>query len=77
MKKTSISRIVALILCLTAFLSFVNAQVKPIKDLNPTVILISIDGLRYDYLDKYSPGNLKNLLADALGIPRIPEHLPA
>ncbi len=61
MKKTSISRIVALILCLTAFLSFVNAQVKPIKDLKPTVILISIDGLRYDYLDKYSPGNLKNL----------------
>jgi predicted AlkP superfamily pyrophosphatase or phosphodiesterase len=31
---------------------------KPIKDLKPTVILISIDGFRADYLDKYSSPTL-------------------
>jgi len=40
---------------------FTNAQ-KPIKDLKPTVILISLDGFRYDYLDKYQPPTL-NVLA--------------
>jgi predicted AlkP superfamily pyrophosphatase or phosphodiesterase len=34
---------------------------KPIRDLKPTVILISIDGLRYDYLEKYKPKNLNEL----------------
>ena len=34
-----------------------------IDDLKPTVILISIDGFRYDYLDKYAPPNLQNLAA--------------
>lgn len=33
-------------------------QVRPIKDLKPTVILISLDGFRYDYLDKYRPETL-------------------
>ena len=45
-----------------AFLSSVQAQVKPVKDLKPTVILISLDGFRYDYLEKFSPKNL-NMLA--------------
>jgi len=34
---------------------------RPITDLRPTVILISIDGFRYDYLEKYSPPNLQHL----------------
>lgn len=34
---------------------------RPIKDLKPTVILISLDGFRYDYLDKYSPPTLNSL----------------
>lgn len=34
---------------------------KPVKDLKPTVILISIDGLRYDYLDKYRPPTLNQI----------------
>jgi predicted AlkP superfamily pyrophosphatase or phosphodiesterase len=38
------------------------AQPKPIKDLQPTVILVSLDGFRNDYLEKYNPPNL-NLLA--------------
>ncbi|HMV47862.1 MAG TPA: ectonucleotide pyrophosphatase/phosphodiesterase [Blastocatellia bacterium] len=37
---------------------------KPIKDLKPTVILISLDGFRPDYLEKYSAPTLK-MLADA------------
>lgn len=42
-------------------LTFVNGQVKPIKDLKPTVILLSLDGFRYDYLDKYQPPTLNQL----------------
>ena len=34
---------------------------QPIKDLRPTAILISLDALRYDYLDKYSPPTLNSL----------------
>lgn len=34
---------------------------KPIKDLKPTVILISIDGFRYDYLEKFQPKILNEL----------------
>ena len=41
-------------------LSIVNAQ-QPIKDLKPTVILISLDGFRYDYLDKYHPPTMEAL----------------
>lgn len=37
-----------------------SAQQK-IDDLKPTVILISLDGFRYDYLDKYHPPNLTAL----------------
>lgn len=39
----------------------VFAQPKPIKDLQPTVILISLDGFRYDYLQEYEPANLDSL----------------
>ncbi len=38
----------------------VTAQQK-IDDLRPTVILISLDGFRWDYLDKYSPPTLNAL----------------
>jgi len=51
--------IITLILCLLASFS-VFAQ-KPIKDLKPTVILISLDGFRYDYLDKFKPKVLNAL----------------
>ena len=61
MKRITIRRLVALSLCLLTFLPFIQAQVKPVKDLKPTVILISLDGFRYDYLDKYNPKILKKL----------------
>ena len=41
----------------------VRAQIKPITDLQPTVLLISMDGFRYDYLQRYSPANLNSLAA--------------
>jgi predicted AlkP superfamily pyrophosphatase or phosphodiesterase len=39
---------------------------KPIKDLKPTVILISLDGFRYDYLDKFNPPTLKKLAKEGV-----------
>ncbi|MEP6742686.1 MAG: ectonucleotide pyrophosphatase/phosphodiesterase, partial [bacterium] len=48
-----------LVLLAPAFSS--QAQTKPIKDLRPTVILISLDGFRYDYLAKYQSPNLNSL----------------
>jgi predicted AlkP superfamily pyrophosphatase or phosphodiesterase len=39
---------------------------KPIKDLKPTVILISLDGFRYDYLDKFNPPTLSKLANDGV-----------
>lgn len=48
--------IVIIIITLSVF-----SQTKPIKDLKPTVILLSLDGFRWDYLDKYQPPTLKKL----------------
>lgn len=36
------------------------------KELRPTVILISLDGFRADYLEKYSPPNLGSLARDGV-----------
>ena len=38
----------------------------PIKDLKPTVILVSLDGFRYDYLDKYAPPTLQKLAKEGV-----------
>ena len=52
-------------LLLVAGLSACN-QSNAIKDLRPTVILISLDGFRSDYLDKYQPPNLLSLARDGV-----------
>ena len=39
---------------------------KPVKDLKPTVILISLDGFRYDYFDKYQPKTLNKLAKEGV-----------
>lgn len=53
------------ILCLCVFttlsFSFAAHAQKPIKDLKPTVILISLDGFRADYLEKFNPPTLNEL----------------
>ncbi len=46
---------------LLLFISLTVSAQKPIKDLNPTIILISLDGFRYDYLDKFQPKTLNEL----------------
>jgi predicted AlkP superfamily pyrophosphatase or phosphodiesterase len=62
MKRTSrlIYPLLLAFLVLTLHLS-ACVESKAIKDLRPTVILISLDGFRFDYLDKYKPPNLKAL----------------
>lgn len=42
--------------------SSIYGQPKPVNELKPTIILISLDGFRYDYLTKYKPKYL-NFLA--------------
>lgn len=54
-------------LCLGALV--VNIPVfaqKSVKDLKPTVILISLDGFRYDYLEKYNPPTLNKLAQEGV-----------
>lgn len=57
--------IVRLLLALFVLTHLITAQTapKPIKDLKPTVILISIDGFRADYLAKYPAPTLRRLAA--------------
>ena len=52
---------ILLILCS----NFAFAQ-SAIKDLKPTVILISLDGFRYDYVDKYNPKILSKLAKEGV-----------
>ncbi len=66
MKKIAFSKIIvflSLVLSLNVFNS--NAQ-KTVKHLKPTVILISLDGFRYDYLDKYKPPTLNRLASEGV-----------
>jgi predicted AlkP superfamily pyrophosphatase or phosphodiesterase len=39
---------------------------KSIKDLRPTVILVSLDGFRFDYIEKYEPPNIRFLARDGV-----------
>lgn len=61
MKQKHTMKILLMCLSLFFFGSIGNAQPKEIKDLKPTVILISLDGFRYDYLEKYKSENLNRL----------------
>src|SRR6185436_14280801 len=51
---------------ISALISAPAAAQKPIRDLKPTVMLISLDGFRYDYLDKYSPPTLMRLAKEGV-----------
>src|SRR5260221_14687500 len=59
-------RQVLVLTCLLILSPSVRPQAKPIKDLQPTVILISLDGFRYDYLNLYRPANLNALANDGV-----------
>lgn len=54
----------ALLLCI--FLTAAVISQTKIKDLKPTLILISIDGMRADYLDKYQPPALSHLVKEGV-----------
>jgi predicted AlkP superfamily pyrophosphatase or phosphodiesterase len=43
------------------FFCFVSFAQSPVRNLKPTVILISLDGFRYDYLEKFNPPTLNHL----------------
>lgn len=60
MRKHRIPTISFLLLC---FVSIGASAADRITDLRPTVLLISIDGCRYDYLDKIDTPNLHALMA--------------
>ena len=64
--RPAIERLLALCLFLLAANPAAFAQSRPITDLQPTVILISIDGFRSDYLDKYQPPNLRRLAREGV-----------
>lgn len=64
-KLTPLSITLFLYLVAVASLTFISAQ-QPVKDLKPTVILVSIDGLRYDYLDKYQPPTLSRIAKEGV-----------
>ena len=58
---------VFVLVCLLLALNLpVFAQAKPIRNLQPTVILVSLDGFRYDYLNLYRPANLNSLAASGV-----------
>ncbi|HXM48850.1 MAG TPA: ectonucleotide pyrophosphatase/phosphodiesterase [Pyrinomonadaceae bacterium] len=59
-------RQVLVLTCLLTLGPSVWPQAKPIRDLQPTVILISLDGFRYDYLNLYRPANLNALANDGV-----------
>lgn len=61
--KLPVRRIVGLLALLLLLNLAVLAQARVITDLKPTVILISLDGFRFDYLDLYRPRNLNALAA--------------
>ncbi len=53
-------KVIFILLFALSIVSPICAQ-KPVKDLKPTVILISLDGFRADYLEKYPSPNLNKL----------------
>lgn len=58
--KTKVNLFGVILLALISFCSGV-AQSKSVKNLKPTIILISLDGFRYDYLEKFHPKTLNEL----------------
>lgn len=47
-------------------LSFAAFPQNKIKDIEPTIILISLDGFRYDYVDKYEAPNIRKLAVEGV-----------
>jgi predicted AlkP superfamily pyrophosphatase or phosphodiesterase len=63
--KNSPKRFISAALIAAALVFAAFAQ-QPIKDLKPTVILISLDGFRYDYVDKYEAPMISKLAKEGV-----------
>lgn len=61
-KQRNAVRLATWIVLLLAVVFPALSQVRPITDLRPTVILVSLDGFRFDYLKKYRPSTLNQLV---------------
>ncbi len=69
MKRKVIAEFRQNLLFALVLLSVVFSACRPSKsagDLRPTVILISLDGFRYDYLEKYQPPNLLSIAREGV-----------
>ncbi|HWP82479.1 MAG TPA: ectonucleotide pyrophosphatase/phosphodiesterase [Bacteroidota bacterium] len=66
MKRTSTQKWIYGIFALVGFCGSVASQPKPITDLKPTVLLISIDGFRYDYFEKTDTPNFGRLMQNGV-----------
>jgi predicted AlkP superfamily pyrophosphatase or phosphodiesterase len=65
MSSRQLTRLAAVVALFVLGAHLTSAQ-KPIRDLRPTVILISLDGFRYDYIDKFQTPVLKTLARDGV-----------
>ncbi len=65
MNKEWLFKILSVFAGTLVFVLSLQAQ-KPINDLKPTVILISLDGFRYDYIDKFNPPTLNKLAKEGV-----------
>src|SRR5262245_7248592 len=66
--KTKAKRLdlLVILLALPAFATPGCNRSTSIRELRPTVILISLDGFRYDYLEKYQPPNLRSIAREGV-----------
>ncbi|QQS33150.1 MAG: alkaline phosphatase family protein [Acidobacteriota bacterium] len=58
--------LIVAIVMVFAFAALPAFAQQPIEDLKPTVILISLDGFRYDYVDKYEAPTIRRLATEGV-----------
>jgi predicted AlkP superfamily pyrophosphatase or phosphodiesterase len=65
-------RLALLLLLLLGSWGAIGRAQAPASDLKPTVILVSVDGWRWDYVQKYSAPTIRQLIARGVSAPLIP-----
>jgi predicted AlkP superfamily pyrophosphatase or phosphodiesterase len=65
-------RLALLLILLLGWWGAASRAQAPAADLKPTVILVSIDGWRWDYAQKYSAPTIRQLIARGVSAPLIP-----
>ena len=66
MKKNKLQHLLFLACAVLVVFLPADSQSKAITDLRPTVILVSLDGFRYDYIEKYQPPNIMSLAREGV-----------